>query len=99
MVRIIVLIPAQAIQAASGLRVWVALTKDYFMGVPDIQQVPEAVQMAMEELLRAGMTSKKYIGVGHGLAGESSMNCSNNKTWKINQVCAEIEDQEQELKM
>ncbi|GFR60288.1 hypothetical protein ElyMa_005404700 [Elysia marginata] len=61
---------AQAIQAASQLRMWVALTS--FIVNP--QNIPDAIDEAIEALDNAGMVSKNFIGVGHGRGGKTS-NC------------------------
>ena len=62
---------AQAIQEASELRLWVALAGNFFLSVADPQQVKEAVEYGIQQLEKAGMTSKNYVGVGHGMSGMS----------------------------
>lgn len=57
---------AQAIQEASELRVWVALTKGF---VPDPQQVPDIVNNAISLFKKAGITTINFVGVGHGVGG------------------------------
>lgn len=60
---------AKAIQEASNLRMWVVLTDHYFAAVPGIHQTPQAVDTAIKDLKKAGMTSEIYVGVGHGMGG------------------------------
>lgn len=69
---------ARAIQEASELRLWVVLTGDYFFSVPDTQQVEGAVNSAIGQLERAGMNSKTYVGVGHGLGGRNLQSYAQN---------------------
>ncbi|GFR80995.1 hypothetical protein ElyMa_000593400 [Elysia marginata] len=63
---------AQAIQAASELRMWVALTS--LTGIVDPQNLPDAIDEAIEALDNAGMVSENFVGVGHGKGGKTS-NC------------------------
>lgn len=75
---------AKAIQAASDLRIWIALTTDYFLKVPDPHQIPEAIETAIQDLKTAGFKSKtkNYIGVGHGMGGHFLQNIARTSEMK-----------------
>ena len=60
---------AEAIQAASELRVWVALTGDQFQSTTGGYAISREIEGAIKELKRAGMTSDIYIAVAHGMGG------------------------------
>lgn len=60
---------AQAIQRASELRVWVALTKDYLLNVVTPFQIPGAVDGAIAALKRLGFKGNSYVGIAHSLSG------------------------------
>ena len=62
-------VSARAIQEASELRVWVALTGSYLLNVADSQQVARSAREAIQKLKNAGMKSRNYVGVGHGIGG------------------------------
>ncbi|KAK3767460.1 hypothetical protein RRG08_032135 [Elysia crispata] len=66
---------AQAIQESSGLRVWVALTGNYFFDLKTPCSVHDGLKKAVRELKTAGMTNESYVGVGHGWGGNILESC------------------------
>lgn len=61
---------AKAIQEASNLRIWVALTGSYLEKQITSGQVKQRIESAIFKLKHAGMASDTFVGVGHGLGGE-----------------------------
>ncbi|KAK3780053.1 hypothetical protein RRG08_061821 [Elysia crispata] len=60
---------ARAIQEATELRVWVALTGEYSYNLVNAKEMRQAIETSISELKKAGMTSEHYVGVGHGWGG------------------------------
>ncbi|RUS71742.1 hypothetical protein EGW08_020495 [Elysia chlorotica] len=60
---------ARAIQEASKLRVWVALTDNYLFDVVTGPDVYDAMIKAVKKLVGAGMESDSFVGVAHGWSG------------------------------
>ncbi|KAK3780052.1 hypothetical protein RRG08_061820 [Elysia crispata] len=60
---------ARVIQESTELRVWVALTGDYQNDKVYTTEISSAIEDAISELKKAGMTSELYAGVGHGWGG------------------------------
>ncbi|GFR60269.1 hypothetical protein ElyMa_005403900, partial [Elysia marginata] len=59
----------EAIQAASELRVWVALSENYYNEIANAKQIRIVVSEAVDSFAKAGMVSKNFVGVGHGSGG------------------------------
>uniref|UniRef100_A0A2C9L2H0 Alpha/beta hydrolase fold-5 domain-containing protein n=1 Tax=Biomphalaria glabrata TaxID=6526 RepID=A0A2C9L2H0_BIOGL len=60
---------AAAIQNASPLRLWVALTGNYSLETPNPVELPKAVENAIKQLSKAGMKGDNYTGIAHSLGG------------------------------
>ncbi|KAK3739896.1 hypothetical protein RRG08_018832, partial [Elysia crispata] len=58
---------AEAIQAASELRVWVALNARYYRSFAGLYRTSRVPQEAIDALQNAGMTSQNFVGVAHGI--------------------------------
>ncbi|GFO10049.1 hypothetical protein PoB_003655400 [Plakobranchus ocellatus] len=60
---------AVAIQQATNMAVWAALTGNYTFDIPTFFEMKSAVEGAIDGLKKAGMTSTNYVGVAHSLGG------------------------------
>ncbi|GFN76819.1 hypothetical protein PoB_000332500 [Plakobranchus ocellatus] len=60
---------AVAIQQATNMTVWAALTGNYTLHIPNPLDMKSAVEGAIDGLKKAGMTSTNYVGIGHSLGG------------------------------